>query len=425
MVTGLAVSAAGGCSVIYDEYSPENDPVPENNTVLLALHVAPVVSTRANADSREAMHSLRVVLLDMDNSGKVEYNRLVKEIDVPEFAAGLSDINYANRVEVIPTTPGNKKIFLIANEESVASVKNMDGSLSDLLDSRPRGADGFESMIKDVYFTPDFSKNLVLSSSYMFSVRDNETRHEENFFLVHAAAKFEFSFENLLPSDLQIDELTVSSIAEDMFLMAHFDNNQISEEKNVEWVDALGKPRKEYWIDWLKEVSDVTTANPKDTGDPGTDNETINATYGWIRDYYVPMPAAHQPISMLPDGSTEIIPVSTAVNPVKTLPVVYCPESKNITDGDNVKQKYSFSLKMTNLDPNVAGNDKVREFRDIALTDYSDGTGSSVENLQTLFRNTHVKVAVTISKPGEEIELTLLIGICPWVEEEITIPTFD
>lgn len=414
VVVAVLAGLVTGCSgVIFDKYPSEDGPVPEESRAFLALHLAPVAATRA-ADDKEAMHSLRVVLLDGD--GIVEYNRLVGA-DV--FGTdGLTDLDYAAKVQLIPTTPGDKKIFLIANEESVTSVKGTgnNGSLTALLNAFVAGKSGFEDSINSVYFTPDFTKNIVLSSSYKFNIGEEEKQHHETFYLVHAATKFEFSFENLLENEISIEELSVSSIADDMYLMAHFASPEEPEEKRVTWHDGI-RDRNEFWIDWLKEVSEDTTGNPDDP-----ENESVNDKYWWIYDYLIPDPT-HQPRSIW--STTKELPVSTLSSKVvTTLPIVYCPESKNLRLDSQEEQEYQFSVRLKNGDEEKTFTRYLSHDNDIDSSETSSTPGDA-QNLRTLFRNTHVKVNVTISRKAEEIQLNLWIGVCPWEKEEIDIPTFD
>ena len=389
--------------------------MPEESRAFLALHLAPVAATRA-ADDKEAMHSLRVVLLN--SAGLVEYNRLVGA-DV--FGTdGLTDLDYAAKVQLIPTTPGDKKIFLIANEESITSVKGTgnNGSLTYLLNAFAAGDSGVEDSINSVYFTPDFTKNIVLSSSYKFNIGEEEKQHHETFYLVHAATKFEFSFENLLENEISIEELSVSSIADDMYLMAHFASPEEPEEKRVTWNDG-NRARDEFWIDWLKEVSEDTTSNPDDP-----ENESVNDKYGWIDDYLMPSGSTHQPRSIW--STSKELPVSTLSSKVvTTLPIVYCPESKNLRLDSQEEQEYQFSVRLKNGDEEKTFTRYLSHDNDIDSSETSSTPGDA-QNLRALFRNTHVKVNVTISRKAEEIELDLLIGVCPWYEPDaVDIPAFD
>lgn len=402
-----------GCSnIIYDDYPVESGS--ETELVTLVLNVGMVAESRAGADnSRESMHDLRIVLLDA--SGKVEYNEYIPLTGVERFGE-----------KIIRTVPGAKKIFLIANEKSLSSVR-MTGSdfaglsgrsLSYVMESDAAkvGAANFEALAEAIYFTPgDYGQmNIPLSSSYEFTIPVGAKRIEQTFYLVHAATKFEFKFINERESAVRIDALSISSLAEDMYLMANFGETPATQ-KTVEWTQN-GTARSAYWIDWLREVSDATTSNPADP-----DNERVNGTYGWISDYEMP-PTKHNIRNLIAGDNPAIaatydnIPVASAETPSVTLPTVYFPESKNISAAAANRQDYSFSVKLTDTGSNTS-----KEFSDIRLN-YISG---SQDNLVTLFRNTHVKVTCTVGYEAQDMTLNLLIGICPWNYEEINIPTFD
>ena len=441
LVTGLLVSAAGCDSFIYDNYPVGSDP---DDLVTLVLDIGLVAPTRAAADNaREAMHDLRIVLLDA--KGAVEYNEhIIFDVQQTEYKEGTPGYQF------IRTKPGRKKIFLVANETGIVlpddftyNGENLSGkSLTYVLDSRPAVSPDtaepptdFEELVKSIYFAPgdDYSgMNIPLSSSYEFEIPDEKAgeRVVKEFYLVHAATKFEFEFINNRLSPVRIDALSISSIADKMYLMANFGDTP-AEQKEVTWGEG-GVQQTAPWIDWLKKVSDATTAHPKDNpNNPADDNEAINAGFGWITDYALPPGATHTDDRgiIIPQGSAETyeIPVTaSAANPYKGVPVTYFPESKYIPTGSD-QQQYSFSIKLTDTDPDHMIPDeisKTKEFRQL-LTNIvvNDKT---YDNLEALFRNTHVKITCTLGyDEQEDIDLTLRVGICPWYKETIDIPAFD
>lgn len=416
LVTAVALlwGVVGCGSIIYDDY-PVEESGSETELVTLVLNVGMVAESRAGADNpRESMHDLRIVLLDA--SGKVEYNEYIPLTGVERYGE-----------KIIRTVPGEKKIFLIANEKSLSSVKmtgsDQEQSLSKIMESDAAkvGAANFEALAEAIYFTPgDYGQmNIPLSSSYEFEIPVGAKRIERTFYLVHAATKFEFKFINERESTVRIDALSISSLAEDMYLMANFGKETPATQKTVSWKQN-GTDRTEYWIDWLKAVSDATTSNPADP-----DNERVNGIYGWISDYELPpteQNKEHKTRHLIADenvdenpviAKTYDIPVASAETPSVTLPTVYFPESKYIPASG--RQEYRFSVTLTDMDSKTSN-----EFKDIKLNYIG-----SQDNLVTLFRNTHVKVTCTVGYEARQMSLTLLIGICPWNYEEIDIPTFD
>lgn len=416
-----------GCGMVYDDYPEDYDPT---DPLVLVLRVAPVAQSRAD-DGKERMETLRIVLLDTD--GKVEYNEMFSSSGSSGGDAGLTaeegfSGDGGSFFKLIPTTPGDKKIFLIANEASVENVNgDADASLTSLLADYPKGSSGFEDRVNGIWFAPTYDRKIPLTSSYAFTLTQSSGRAPMDFYLVHAATKFEFTFENYLSEALSIEDLKVSSVADNMYLMAHFETEDevpvAAETMKVAW-DYPGKTDNDIWIDWLRKVCEDTTDNPDDP-----ENENVNTRYGWITNYVLPnrVSSHTKALSIVnaQDGKKISEFKDNTVGSL-TLPVVYCPESKNLAiPGNADSQEYLFEVTLKD----EKGNSKtfkrfLTNFNDTEDNVLEPGKGNP-ENLHTLFRNTHVKVTARVTQTSKDIELTLLIGVCPWYEEEIDIPIFD
>lgn len=381
----ILLATVAGCGLIYDDYPAEDEgPGP----VTLVLDVGLAAQTRAAGD-KEQMHSLRIVLLDMDkdNGGIVEYNKHIT------FDSGQTAYNEGvPGYQLIRTMPGNKKIFFIANEESLQLTQD--------LDEYPAESKGFEDWVNSIQFSPDdYNKmdHIPLSSSYEFTIGEElaGTKVPKEFYLVHAATKFEFSFINHLDIPLTIKSLSLSSIAERMYLMAHFEGNQSAEQKMVSWTQD-GELREEYWVDWLKAVSDDTQKNDKNPG-----NAATNSRYGWITDYLLPEGTQHTDRTIVPASA----PLPILASETLVLPTVYCPESRNIP-AENTEQSYAFTITLKDEGGNTEKtyNEPLR---------YIDETGG---DLVSLFRNTHVKVECILEYKRNDIALHL--HVVPWYPEE-------
>lgn len=400
-------------SCIFDSFDPEKE---ESQNAVLVLHIGTIGGqTRAlGPDNIENITSLRIVLIDADKK-EVEYNRhwSFPQIGFDEFNQQDGGKGWMTFIE---TTPGEKKIYIIANEENTGKITSEEGptytDLSTLLNSAAAsvgsGATAFETLINSVSFTPDFNHNIVLSSYYEFNVDENNfqsqsgsRRLNKDFWLVRAAAKFEFEFVNNCPNPLHIDELTVSSVADNMFLMPHVEDD--FETGNMK--NPLGKSY-ENWIEWL---NDVCTATNNDQS--WAQNPDVNNEYGWIKKYSLPSSATHKGLNILSgiinNDNLRTIPSKENINDIHRLPQVYCAESKNSGQG-NTEQQYKFTVKLTDGTYNTSK----------AFTE-------TLTNLQALFRNTYMKVRVTIDYQEQDMNLTLQYGICKWTEETIDIPTFD
>lgn len=404
LLAATAFVLLAGC--VYDDYADVADPADEQLFVTLLLHVGTVVPTRgADTPSAELMHSLRIVLVDADKNS-VEYNTLIDQNNSDLFGSGdngVDELDYS-KFRIIRTVPGRKKIFLIANEESTRSVNGVAGqSLTDLLDSKPAGASDFETLVNGIWFTPDFDNRLILSANYDFEIGQSSLGGEvrKEFWLVHAATKFDFRFENHCPNTILIDELNLSQLAGtsgtgDMYLLANLATSE--RDKTYEGTSY-------YWIEWLRRVCDETTANPEDP-----DNTNINERYGWISDYVLPAGVDHTVVDIkdrVGESADAFWEIATGES--LSLNNIYCSESKYAAGGAD--QEYAFSVKLINTEALVGDDDREREFLDNRL-----------DHVKALFRNTHVKITVSVK---QDLELELRIGVCPWVEQEIEIPPFD
>lgn len=383
---------------IYDNYPVEDEaPNADPNGATLVLKVGLATPTRADND-RENMHSLRVVLLDAD--GKVEYNDYINSSSRPDLfdskndGTGLTEFDYS-QYRYIRTRPGKKKIFLIANEESVGSVQSANGdftSLTEALASKQVGDSGFEAFANSIYFKPDFSKNIVISSMYEFEIpekvletEDHRYIPEQTFWLVRAAAKFQFFFENHRYNPVTIDNLTISSVADDTYLMGHVGATEYTK-------DGI------YWVDWLKKVSDATTANPDDP-----ENDGINGRYGWLTDYTIPQ-TAHKELNVKNAiaGDKWVIDQYADNAEPWTLPPVYCSESRNMS-GD--EQNYTLTITLTDDDG------KPQTFtEDLDL------------ELPALFRNTSVRVKIALYGDSQ---LQVNVMLTAWDNETSGDITFN
>lgn len=403
VVTICSALFFGACSIF--EYGEEPNPLDDPNNAILVLRLGTTAPSRAET-TKERMYSLRVVLLGEDGNGNftVEYNDFVDSNKSPElFEWGNGVGNSKDELldysvyRLIPTKPGKKKIFLVANEESAQSVNSSFGTgttLSAVLGSANIGAAGFEELVNSVYFTPDYSDaelKIIYSSVYDFEIADDalksDTRKiDKTFWLVPAATKFDFTFDNRREEEATIGEITISSIAEDMYLMAHVGAGEMYKQSAK---DSASK----YWVDWLRDVSDDTTEKPDNP-----DNKDVNAKYLWLTDYELPASVKeHFMKSALTDISVSGGSKRTDLEPL------YLPESK-FNPGDDGFQTYALTIKVNGVDNDFVEN---------------------LPLLKTLFRNTHVKVDVRLNNKEDNVEVTLDIVVCPWDSADIELPPFD
>ena len=143
----LLAACSSGENSYMDEVQP-NAP-----TATLILHTALLDKTRAAdipADNPvEYMYTLRIIVLHADNS--VEHNVYVDFGNSPQTECFR--ILKVTRNEI-------KKIYLIANEESVSS------ELHEKLETLTAGDNTFRSIVDELNFTPDYKTPIPMSSVY-------------------------------------------------------------------------------------------------------------------------------------------------------------------------------------------------------------------------------------------------------------------
>lgn len=341
--------------------SSQEESLPENvEEAVLYLNIEPIGQTRAGAaglSDNEKMHSLRVVVLHEDKT--MEHNRFYK-------IEGAQDQKFVT----LKVTPNEKKwIYLFANEESVSSVKGVTipgggTELAAFFNSyTAERKDGFEAEVNKLYFAPDYTKAIPMSSVYEIDFK--EGREDYQFYLVRAATKFTYRFKNFRSDAVMVNSISVSEIADNSYLMAHKQKQTMSFTEEDNSISDL------FWIDWLKKVSDESQEYPED--------KTLADKRGWIMDYDIPGNAVQAPAG--PTNLNMSVPKATDadVNQEQgTLYIFYLPESKNlITPTDTYgEQQYEMTLGLTD----EYGEQKSFNF--------------AFDNLKALFRNTNAVIDI-------------------------------
>lgn len=325
----------------------------------------------------EKMHSLRIVILN--DGGRVE-----KNLYVP-FDNAVQEYVYRS-VEV---TPGHKKVFLFANEESATGVLDDAGKKQDLsffLNNYQVNATGFENEVKSLRFAPDYSaeKPIQMSSVYEVDV-PSQGVVEKDFFVVRNATKFSVRFTNRRDKALTIKSLTLSSMADWAFVMPHKQNLE------MEFVEADGSKNMYFWIDWLEKVSQESQAFPND--------RNLADRRGWIMDYDIPAEAVHSEyVNNMPGGIVldALVYDNGIPKPGKAdCQPFYLPESKNLKS-ENLygEQEYFIKVKVTDHRNN--------EDKELSCP---------LDNLRALFRSTHVVIDVSFSNDNG-----ILVDVIPYSE---------
>lgn len=357
--------------------SSQEESLPDNVTeAVLYLNIATIGQTRASTaelPDNEKMNSVRVVVLHAAD-GTVEHNR--------HFSLEGAQ---AQKTILLKVTPNEKKkIFLFANEESVSTVEGVtvegeNQTLTAFFNSYTEGMPGFEAVVNNLYFAPDYSGGKPIPMSSMYEIDFPEKGNfDGTFYVVRVATKFMVNFMNWRGEEVIVDNFTIASHADKNFLMAHVNDSEQNEQL------FNGKT----WIDWLKEVSDASSEN---------DDYAVTEAAGWLKDYELPA-QADKAITYTHGTVTVGKPTVDIDNPdnskpgvAKNIPVFYLPESKSpkagATDGE---QEYTLTIKITGRDePFVC----------------------KLPNLKALFRNTHVVVDITMYNSNE-----IIVDVIPYSE---------
>lgn len=380
-VSAILFAPAGLQSCIYDDYDSSDET--ENGAVLM-LRIGTVGTSRANAENgNELMHSLRFILVD--ESGRIEHNH--------HATLGNGTDSYLHRCSV---TPGHKKIYIIANEESVTATSGST-SLTTLLDGLGEGTAGIENSLDRFVFTPDYSLNIPMSS--MYEVDLARGNNEEQFYVVRVATKFDVRIINSRSDDVKIDRFSISSMTDESYLLPVFTPG--AGIYTADGVTGVKHPfifnpdfsfnqgdQELHWANWLKLASEESNANAND--------ETLADKRGWIMEYDIPATAK------LSESSWDVAAVGTiSSNSVITLPTHYYPEGKHIKDpstfAPGLEQEYEFKLQFSNPET---------QEKWISSPEFA----TVFPNLRALFRNTHVVLDITLTDTGVKWR----IFVRPW-----------
>ena len=368
---------AGFSSCVHESY-PSDQSKDDDITLLIRLGILDGPGTRAEVPDIERLSSVRIILLDLDKGGEVEYNE--------KFSYNAPVLE--TEIIAIPTVKGKKQIFFIANEESVSLEGPQEESLVSLIGRYPAGADGFEDAIKAACFNLKPNLPLPMTSEYTLDAgRPGENNY--TFYVVPAATKFTFHITNKREEGSStIQNISFGDLADVNYVMPRVG------QQNRDWTYADGSKTTLYWIDWLKNVMDNTKV-------PGNYEE--NQRLGWIFDYALPGGADHRKREMF-RGAETVSGVTTSQGgdpqyETKTFGPYYRPESKALKNSSdpNGPQKYTLYLKLT---------DGTQE--EISLS-------RELSNITALFRNTHVVIDITL-----EMGYMHVYGeIQPWDQNDV------
>lgn len=339
----------------------------------LVLRIGTVGQSRASDSEKELMHSLRIIILGRND--KVEHNFY-------EHFGTQPKSEYPHVIKNLP--PGQKSIYLIANEESVEYIDgNNKKSLHDFLAAIRIGDTDARDKINGLYFEPDYTKPIPISARHDLFIPFGSEEMERDLYMVRVATKFSVIFLNFRDDDVTIKDFTIASVADRNYLMA-----RLNEENPM----FEGYPS---WIEWLKYVSDESQKDPY--------NPDLAGLRGWIQDYELPGSASYHQYSYNknPDDKSNYITVSgydetTATWGETKVENIYIPESIRLKAGEQTHGEQEYTMTFDIVDgPN----------KDVSYT---------LPNLKALFRNTHVLVTVQMNRKHTDGNNFLEIRVKTW-----------
>lgn len=404
---------------------------PDGKEVLLRLNVLPLTTRASNADVvTEMIQSLRIVIIDMD-AGIIEVNHYVPfdGSDVSEPVA-VSNFQYKYTLE---TVAGNKRVYLFANEGSVGEVSfqpasgvtipsGITGTLSQILNNEKfqegleTGATDFINVADAIYFEPvyeaDSNNDIFLpyvsmyeehTSSSVTGSGSNKEVIEWKTYMVPVATKFVFQFTNNRAFPVFIENISLSDVNDDTFLLARLGEDEYKDYTDLDGVSHTNV----YWVDWLAQISALSQGY---TG--YYDNVGFNELFGWISDYSVPSASTLSTIDFIDTGVGAGVEVPELIDETPGYTVFgpyYVPESLNnytYTETNSAGEEVSVTQQRYNLsitfNQENQSNSRVPEF-----------TNVTIENLKSLFRNTSVIIRVNMNQGDVQI----YAEIADWTEK--------
>lgn len=427
LISGIAFT-----SCIYDKEDSYEDGEP----MMMSLYINTLneSGTGSNYGVAERVKSLRIIMTthaEGDSKEYIEYNEKF-DLGTGLDASAIPLYRYERKV-----VPGVKKFYLFANEESVPSVhitpvegtpqipSGLTGLTSDAGISLTAYLDFFKEEIShekddnESVGTPYYASQLANLTPYVWLApeyviengaiclpyssyydctgvyKDAQkeeiivkpwddsqefVRLEEPLYLIPIATKFYFTFENYRDNDVYVDNITVSSSANNNFLLGNVDS---SEQKKT------FRDKNYYWVNWMANVARILNGFDDDF-----DDSDKNREYGWISKYSMPVNTVHLPSTFFDakTGDNNRIELKATVddlNPdIQHIGPYYMPESYYLPEqfvGTGLLQRYNLSLDI--------------------FDDKGEGPGElahnlTISNITTLFRSTCVEITVRMYGGG-------------------------
>lgn len=402
----------GFSSCIYDKYPDIEDKdfsVDPNRTILFLDMRA--LNPSSNASPQEKIKTVRVIITG-ESVGE-------DESDSPDGTPVASEIVECNRLYEFPTANasdfsytltwssdnGRKSVYVIANEVSIS--EKLTEKLNEYEEMSEVG--DLLQWLNEYTFTPQYKAdgdNIYLP--YTYSKTDflplSGQVNAVNCWLVPAATKFIFHFQNKRNADVRVNGISMAYVNAKSYLLPHI-------AEDAQYMEYGGESL--YWPDWLAMVSQLSWNYPE-----FGENDGFNQLYGWITDYSVPVPSDSHIFDFISPNGPDVFTVPAATETVtddvkETVPgvyitgVYYLPESVNYNN--------PVEPEASNSTGTIENRDGQSYYLTILLEDTGSGTAPKFENvlipnLNALFRNTFVVIQMVMGQGDIEIFAT----IAPW-----------
>lgn len=342
----------------------------------LLFRISPVTfySSLEEVEQQEKIRTMRFVIVDKQ-SGNIEINQYYSGLGDRDFYTGRSEID--DKFLFTDLSLGEKYVFIFANEESVQDVnswvygQSMHFDNISIFFSRAEiGTPGFPGYVNSVYFTLTQQNvmNHGLPYSAFYEIEVKEGKNEALCYLVPVATKFRINLYNYRQESVTLNYIGLSSISQQNYMMGHVGT--------TDYMKSLpGSNEKLYWIDWLREISELSWNYNEPVW-----NDQFNNQYGWISDFELPNYSNYE----FKTSKTNLSPINVG-SPGVSMGPYYLSESK--ANNFVLSINYPYGL-------------------------FSSKTISQViENFHTFFRNSFLDIDIEMSKNGEiEVDYT----VCPW-----------
>ena len=391
-----------------------------------------------NQGVEERVKSLRIIVLNDRTIDNISYIGDGSE----GFQEGLASTFEYLQVFKIPE--GYKRIFVIANQESIGELsyqitaeeraeieteigQTLPTNLDALLGLFEEGDNSeiLGKLLNTIYFAPDYTIEgkteggtggsdgsvepsvkgtvyLPYTAQYNLMIT-NVKEWSQTIYLVPVATKFIFNFTNNREAPVKVNRISVENTNNQNFLMG-----QVGESDYYKYFETTSY----YWIDWLAKVAEESQ---KDIS-YGT-NVNINEKYGWIGDYSLPTSSVLSEKFFVSTtiGNNFAIPGGTK----ETQTGEDGEEVEVINGGTYIAGPYYATESMNLVDPeegSTSPDPYQAYYLTIEFEDTAEGEEApefshvAIDNLQALFRNTYVIISFKLNKGDIEV----YAQINPW-----------